>query len=252
MRTIVPTSCIMVDGTPIRQWRKLYRNKIKMFGRSWTEHIYEFTPVSCPIINGDYVYRLDSIGKYEIRIYKNSGGDIIWATGRDSWCGTNGLWPSLNQGRKGFISSGKSILTKSDWKRSFTDVKMLLSLERVRENFVTGVTKYRKTYLLFPSKEVEQAVQTAIEAAESGRGRQRVGAYSGPASLSLDELKALGVRICHKKPTKKYPKEASGDYVREGLNWGSEVPEESMWFRYGAGYHYNGPTGCNAGWQWYE
>jgi hypothetical protein len=258
MNTIVPTSCIVVAGQELRQWRKLYRNKINMFGKSWTEHVYEFIPAWKPISSPE------GIGEpYEIRVYKNQEGLVIWAVGKDHWCGTNGLWPKIN---KNLIDSGYDAIgqrfnfpaqtdwlgKKKEWQRSYSDVRFLLSFERTKKDFIAGVTEYRKTWLLFPSKEVEDAVWSAVSRAESGRGRSSIGAYSGPASLSTEELKSLGCRVCHRPPTKKFPQVAPSDNVIENFNWGARTPERSEWFRYGAGYSYHGTVGCNSGWVWYD
>jgi len=250
MKNIIPTSCIAVAGQNIRQWRKLYRNKIKMFGRAWTEHVYMFTPVWKPISSPE------GMGKpYEIRVYKNDQGVVIWAVGQDAWCGTNGLWPHLNGNEYPFQIFGQTgpwIGEKRSWRRSYSDVRFLLLFERTRKDFFKKVTEHRVTYLLYLSREVEVAVQRAYENAESGRGRAGIGAYSGPASLTIEELKSLGVKVCHRPPTKKHPELAPVDHVVENFNWGAEVPEMAQWFRYGAGYRYNGSVGCNAGWVWYD
>lgn len=252
MKTIVPTSCIAVAGQEIRQWRKLYRNKIKMFGRAWTEHVYMFTPAWKPISSPE------GMGKpYEIRVYRNDQQVVIWAIGADSWCGTNGLWPHLNNEHmfQIFGQTGPWIGEKRSWKRSYSDVRFLLSFERTRGDFVKKVSEHRETYLLFPSKEVETAVWRAVENAEAGRGRPSIkgsNSYSGPASLEIEELKALGVKVCHRPPTKKFPGLAPGDHVVENFNWGADEPKQAQWFRYGAGYHYHGTGGCNAGWVWYD
>ena len=258
METIVPTSCIAVAGQNIRQWRKLYRNKIKMFGKSWTEHVYSFQPIGWEFVNSS---KLQNKDPYEIRVYKNESGLVIWAVGQDSWGGTNGRWPEINKnlvgydGGKGvFNYSGKTawIGWKERFKRSYSDTKFLLSFERTREDFFKKLSEHRESFLLFPSKEVEAAVYEAVAKAEAGRGRPGIGTYSGPASLTIGELKALGCRVCHKPPTKKYPQIAPSDHVVENFNWGAEPPQRSQWFRYGAGLHYHGTVGCNAGWVWYD
>lgn len=259
MQTIVPTSCIVVAGQDLRQWRKLYRNKIHMFGKSWTEHVYSFQPIGWQFCDSSKLQKKDP---YEIRIYKNQGGIVIWATGMDHWCGTNGKWPEINKcaiqdfpGKSHISNTWQAtswIGWKKEWKRSYSDVRFLLSLERTREDFIEKVTEHQVTWLLFRSKEVEVAVQRAYENAESGQGRASIGTYSGPASLSINELKALGVKVCHRPPTKKFPELAPGDHVVENFNWGANEPEQTQWFRYGAGYHYHGTVGCNSGWVWYD
>lgn len=236
MKTIVPTSCIVVAGQEFRQWRKLYRNKINMFGLRWAEHVYEF-------------YNRSESAPREVRIYTNSSGSVVWATG-------NTFETGINSER--VISSHHSDQTttwlgwKKEWKRSFSDVRFLLSFERTREDFINKVTEHRVTWLLYPSKEVEGAVSGAYYEAELGQGRPTIGTYSGPASLTIQELRSLGVRICHKPPTSKFPELAPGDHVVENFNWGAEKPQQFQWFRYGAGYHYHGTKGCNSGWVWYE
>ena len=259
MQTIVPTSCIVVAGQKIRQWRKLYRNKINMFGKSWTEHVYNFQPVGWEFSNTS---KLQSLSPYEIRVYKNQEGNVVWATGQEAWCGTNGIWPEINKatiqdfpGKTHFANQWQAtswIGWKKEWRRSYSDVKFLLLYEKTREDFVEKVTEHRVAWLLYPSSVVEVAVSQAYEDAESGRGRLSIGAYSGPASLSIEELKVLGVKICHRPPTKKFPKVAPGDYVVDNFNWGAKTPERAKWFKYGAGYHYHGTVGCNSGWVWYE
>lgn len=258
MKTITPTSCIAVAGQSLRQWRKLYRNKINMFGKSWTEHVYMFTPACKPISTPE------QIGEpYEIRVYKNEQGLVVWAVGEGThgfYC--NDLPPKINKtsvldfpGKFHFANQWQEtswLGWKDEWKRSFSDVRFLLSFERTREDFIKKVTEYRVTYLLFTSKEVETAVWQAVELAESGNGRPRIGEYSGPASLSIQELKALGVRVCHRPPTKKFPMAAPSDHVVENFNWGSRAPKRTEWFKYGAGYSYNGSCGCNSGWVWYD
>ncbi|MFA7286006.1 MAG: hypothetical protein WC011_04170 [Candidatus Paceibacterota bacterium] len=250
MNTIVPTSCIAVAGQSLQQWRKLYRNKINMFGQSWTEHVYEFTPASAS--GGSYIGKING-DPYEIRIYKNQNNQVVWATGKDSWCGTNGLWPHLNGNQNPFQIFGQKgpwIGDKKRWQRSFSDTRFLLSFERTKEDFLEKINENRETYLLYPSKCVEDAVSQAVSKIEQGN-RRTIGSYSGPASLSIEELKALGVKVCHKPPTRKNPSMAPGDHVREGFNWGADTPKQYQWFRYGAGYHYHGTVGCNAGWVWY-
>lgn len=256
MNTIVPTSCITVAGQSLRQWRKLYRNKIKMFGKSWTEHVYMFTPACTPISSPE------KIGDpYEIRIYKNEQGLVIWSVGegtRGYFC--NDLSPQINKANLGNPDNWAirgwqettSMVWKKEWKRSYSDVRFLLSFERTREDFIKKVTEHRVTYLLFTSKEVETAVWQAVHKAEADRGRVSIGAYSGPASLTVEELKALGCRVCHKPPTKKFPELAPTDHVVNNFNWGAEEPQQFQWFRYGAGYSYHGTKGCNAGWVWYD
>ena len=260
MKTIVPTSCIAVAGQEIRQWRKVYRNKIKMFGRAWTEHVYMFTPACKPISTPE------KIGNpYEIRIYKNDKGVVIWAVGEGTYtfyC--NDLSPEINKSslldpEKNWATNGWQSTSwvgwKKEWKRSYSDIRFLLSFERTREDYVKKVTENRVTWLLFPSAEIESAVWQAVNKAEAGRGRASIrgeNSYSVPASLSIEELKALGVRVCHRPPTKKFPVVAPGDHVVENFNWGAKTPERAEWFRYGAGYHYHGTVGCNSGWVWYE
>lgn len=252
MKTIVPTDCIMVAGLTFRQWRKLYRNKINMFGQNWTEHVYEFTPACKPLSSPE------EIGDpYEIRVYEDEIGGIIWATGRAGTFGCNDLSPHLNAGVNGkdywdFLSGnhvGPWIGEKGGWKRTLTDVKFLLSHPATREDFIGEKAKYRREYLMFPTAEVESAVWAAVSRAESGR-RLRIGSYSGPASLSLDELRTLGVRVHHRPPGK--DQKAPGDYVHENFNWGCREPRVGEWFLYGAGYHYHGTVGCNAGNVWYD
>ena len=244
MNTIVPTSCIAVAGQDFRQWRKLYRNKIKMFGLSWTEHVYMFIPV-----------RDRNVGDpYEVRIYKNAQGLVIWAVG--------GEYDNANINRTAVPNAASWTINdwqkttwvgwKEAWKRSYSDIKFLISFEKTRSNFMSKITKNRETYLLFPSKEVETATWDAINKAESGRGRIGIGAYSGPASLTIEELKALGCKVCHRPPTKKFPQVAPSDYVKNGFNWGAETPKRAEWFRYGSGYSYHGTVGCNSGWVWYD
>jgi hypothetical protein len=261
MNTIVPTSCIAVAGQNIRQWRKMYRNKINMFGKSWTEHVYEFTPACKPI------FTPEKIGDpYEIRIYKNEQGLVIWAVGEGTYsffC--NDLSPEINKfsildfpGRSHFANQWKEtswLGWKKEWKRSYSDVRFLLSFERTREDFIEKVTEHRVTWILFTSQEVETAVWQAVNKAEAGRGRPSVrgeNSYSGPGSLTIEELRALGCRVCHRPPTKKFHKMAPTDHVVENFNWGSRAPKRAEWFRHGAGYSYNGSCGCNSGWVWYD
>lgn len=256
MKTIVPTSCIVVAGQELRQWRKLYRNKISMFGKNWTEHIYQFTPVgvrwSGPVEIGN---------PYEIRLYKNDAGSVIWVIGATGTYSCNDIYPVINttsvSNQKDLpFSSGSQSTTwigwKKEWERSYSDVRFLLSFERTREDFISKVIERRKTWVLFPSAEVEAAVWSAVSVAESGRGRTSIGAYSGPASLPIEELKALGCKVCHTPPTKKFPQVAPSDHVVENFNWGSRAPERTEWFRYGSGYSYHGTVGCNSGWVWYD
>lgn len=262
MKTIVPTSCIVVAGQEIRQWRKLYRNKIRIFGKSWTEHVYEFTPVGLSWSEKD-LRNYQKKDPYKIRVYKNDNGNVIWAVEVEPLCFFhNDLSPEINkctlanQEGKWPLNNWQStswIGWKKEWKRSYSDTRFLLSFERTREDFIEKVTEHRTTWLLFPSSDVEISVVRAYEKAELGQqGRLRIGSYSGPASLSIEDLKALGCKVCHKPPTQKFPEVAPGDYVVENFNWGAKTPEHAEWFRYGAGYHYHGTVGCNAGWVWYE
>lgn len=262
MKTIVPTSCIAVAGQSLRQWRKLYRNKIKMFGKSWTEHVYEFTPVGLSWSETD----LKSYKKsdpYIIRVYKNEAGFLIWAIEEgESPFHHNDRSPEINKsnildfpGTSHFANQWQKtsyISWKKEWKRSYSDVRFLLSFERTKEDFVKKVTEHRSKWLLFSSLDVEGAVWQAVELAESGNSRPRIGAYSGPASLSIQELKTLGVKVCHRPPTKKFPQVAPSDHVVENFNWGARTPKKAEWFRYGAGYSYHGTVGCNSGWVWYD
>lgn len=226
-----------------------------MFGLSWTEHVYMFQPASAS--GGSYIGKVGG-DPYEIRVYKNKEGLVVWATGETAWPGTNGLWPKIN---KGFFGNPEHpnltswqetswIGWKKEWKRSYSDVKFLLSFERTREDFLKKVAEGRVTYLLYPSKEVQSAVLYAVGEAESGRGRTSIGAYSGPASLSIETLKSLGCKVCHRPPTKRFPKVAGGNYVVENFNYGADAPDIAEWFRYGAGYRFNGSVGINPGWIW--
>lgn len=232
-----------------------------MFGKSWTEHIYAFTPACKPISTQE------KIGNpYEIRIYKNEQGLVIWAVeigATGFFC--NDLYPQINKssiqdfpGRFHFanqLQETSSLVWKKEWKRSYSDVRFLLSSERTREDFIKKVSEHRETWLLFPSADVESAVWEAVDKAEAGRGKPSVrgeNSYSGPASLSIQELVALGCRVCHRPPTKKFPMVAPSDHVVENFNWGSRAPKRTEWFKYGAGYSYNGSCGCNSGWVWYD
>lgn len=260
MKTIVPTSCIAVAGQSLRQWRKLYRNKIKMFGKSWTEHIYEFIPVGLSWSERD-LKNYQKKDPYEIRVYKNDKGVVIWVVEVEPQnFRHNDMSPHINKTSLGnpehWAVRGWQETTwigwKKEWQRSYSDVRFLLSFEKTRQDFIKEATKNQVTWLLYPSKEVKKAVWEAIDKAESGQGRLSIGAYSGPASLSIEELKTLGVRVCHRPPTKKFPDVAPGDHVVENFNWGTKTPENAKWFKYGAGYSYHGTVGCNSGWVWYE
>ncbi|MDQ5952941.1 MAG: hypothetical protein QG551_169 [Patescibacteria group bacterium] len=241
-------------GNP-RLWRKKFRNKIGTSYGVFHEHCYE-TPEG---VTAGQPWDPEKT----LRVYTNTEGYVIWAIGPEHIIGIaetkmqNCISVSVNKKRLcGPATNGWQNHSWIGWrrsfKRSFSDTKFLLTFERTREDFLRKVTEGRETYLLYTSNEVEAAVQAAVREVEFGSGRARIGTYSGPASLSIEELKALGVKVCHRPPTKKHPEMAPGDYVSENFNWGAPIPKEHQWFRYGAGYHYHGTVGCNAGWVWYD
>lgn len=208
-----------------------------MFGQVWTEHVYKFTPVGL----GFGEISLTKKDPYEIRIYRNSSGGVIWVTEKNPtgfFCGDQS--PEIHKDFVGY-EGGPGIFNysadtawvgwKRSFKRSFSDVRFLLSFERTREDFLKKITENRETYLLYTP--------------------ETRGSYSGSASLKVEELKALGFKVCHRAPTKRYPDMAPGDYVNKNFNWGAPTPKEYQWFRHGAGYRDNGNKGCNSGCNWY-
>lgn len=236
-------------GSP-RVWKKKFRNKIIKDYGVFYEHVYEFTPTSSPNYELEYGEK-----KAEITIYTNKEGYIIWSLGKNSFSFCNDHSPEVVQdrvrGTRKHYSNQEWIGWKKNWGRTYSDVKFLLHFEKTQKDFRAEVRKNRDLYILFPSKDVEEAVWARVREVEHGCS-QAIGSYSGPGSLSVKELKKLGCKTSYNPPTKKFAESAPTDSIHENFNWGTRKPDMAEWFRYAAGYHYNGNKGCNSGWVWYS